>query len=132
MKYRFLTNVKNGKLEFVERDKFIGYVKGLRDGIYELDIGNVSKDRSLPQNNYYWGVLIRMISDEIGMTPDTCHEMLKWKFLRSEYRCDDVVYEYARSTTSLDTKEFSDYCEKLQMWAASELNLNIPNPNEVI
>ena len=35
-----------------------------------------------------------------------------------------------KSTTKLSTKEFNEYIEQIQVWAASEHGVVIPDPNE--
>jgi hypothetical protein len=34
------------------------------------------------------------------------------------------------STRKMNTSEFQDYCEQIRRWAATELGVDIPNPNE--
>ena len=81
----------------------------------------VSTTRSNPQNKYYFGVVVDMISEETGNEPEETHELLKLKFLKSMGKAN---------TTQLDTKEFNIYIEKIQRWAAQELSCVIPDPNE--
>ena len=55
------------------------------------------------------------------------HEAYKWMFLRKKWKTIETVI----STTSLDTKEFSEYCDRIIMWNASENQIVIPSPDEV-
>tara|TARA_R100001244_G_scaffold122634_1_gene92271 strand:+ start:145 stop:504 length:360 start_codon:yes stop_codon:yes gene_type:complete len=96
-----------------------------KDGTYELSV--FKKKRSLPQNKYYWKVIVHMISEETGYTIDQAHGKLAQKFLLVR----DSGTPYARSTTSLSTKEMEDYLENIRRWAAEFLSLNIPEPGEV-
>ena len=52
---------------------------------------------------------------------------MKWLFLRqhAEGKPDTV-----RSTTKLNTQEFEEYLETVKRWAATDLQLYIPDPNE--
>ena len=81
----------------------------------------VSTTRSNPQNKYYFGVVVDMISEETGNEPEETHELLKLKFLKPMGKAN---------TTQLSTQEFKIYLEKIQIWAIQTLNLNIPDPNE--
>lgn len=85
------------------------------------------KDRSLEQNSYYWGVLIKLIADEIGEDDhDAIHEFLKVKFLAF----DSLFILKFRSTADLSTVEFEDYCAKIRSWAWQFLGVFLPKPNE--
>jgi hypothetical protein len=79
----------------------------------------VSTTRSNPQNKYYFGVIVDMISEETGNEPEETHELLKLKFLKSMGK---------KNTTQLTTVEFNTYIEKIQRWASIELSLIIPDP----
>jgi len=79
----------------------------------------VSTTRSNPQNKYYFGVVVDMISEETGNEPEETHELLKLKFLKPMGKAN---------TTQLDTREFNLYIEKIQRWAAIELGCIIPDP----
>ena len=79
----------------------------------------VSTTRSNPQNKYYFGVVVDMISEETGNEPEETHELLKLKFLKPMGKAN---------TTQLDTKEFNLYIEKIQRWAAQDLGCIIPDP----
>ena len=83
--------------------------------------------RSNPQNRYYWGVCVEIISDHTGFTPEEIHEVLKHKFLTPKERMGQQIYP---NTTQLDTREFNLYIEKIQRWASESLGLVIPDPNQ--
>ena len=85
----------------------------------------VSTIRSNPQNKYYWAVCVETLADEIGLTLEETHEILKHKFL---VPFEKKGYQIYPSTTQLTTIEFNNYIEKIQRWAAQELNTVIPDP----
>ena len=97
-----------------------------------LEITGLSKkvERTLKQNNYYWGVVVKYISDEIGDSKDDIHSVLRTMFLSVEKLINDVSFMFIKSTTDLDTKEFNDYVTECRNWASSFLNLYLPEPNE--
>jgi hypothetical protein len=96
-----------------------------------------TKNRSLSQNAYYWGVIIDLLSEHCGFTTDEMHEILKHKFLR---RSVWIVKKHGieeqsiitKSTQELTTKEFEDYLSKVREWSSLELGVYIPLPNEAI
>lgn len=94
--------------------------------------------RSDPQNKYYWGCVVQILSDELGYTLDEIHEMLKRKFLKVIFtvknkRTGDIEFiENTKSTSSLDTKEWEEFMTKVREWSSINLDIFIPEPNEVI
>jgi len=49
---------------------------------------------------------------------------MKYKFLRTERIINGESYEVLKSTTKLTVEEMTDYQEKIEMWAASELGFS--------
>lgn len=124
----FPGRVKYGRLFLDNREKFDAYLVGLGDDIkVEVTVRKWRRQRSHEQNRYYWGVIIDMLGNYFGYEPEEMHEALKFKFLRKT----DGPLETVRSTTDLTTKEFSDYCDGIKRWAASEYQFVIPDPGFV-
>ena len=96
-----------------------------------------SKERSLPQNKYYFGVVLKELSELTGDSKEQWHEMIKRKFL-TEYHIvkskngQIEKMESNRSTKELNTKEWEDLMSRIRIWASSHLGIWIPEPNEVI
>ena len=85
------------------------------------------KERSLEQNAYYWGVIIKILSEEIGYTKDEMHEALRYKFLRYENVNGLPTF---LSTTQLSTVEWECYMEEVRRWASMDMGIVIPEPNQ--
>ena len=107
---------------------------GLKDGRYIVDITKQNK-RSNPQNAYYWGLVIPLLKkafEDLGheLTAEEVHEFLKAKFNFKEIINQETgeVNQIPLSTTRLSKSEFSDYIEKIQIFAATFLNLVVPGP----
>lgn len=93
--------------------------------------------RSNPQNAYYWGICIKEITlrlRDLGHTwinDEDVHELMKLKFnyehIVSEH---GEVMELPKSTATLTKTQFAEYVDKIRMWAADFLGINIPGPNE--
>ena len=93
------------------------------------------KLRSVSENKYYWGVVLDILSDELGHTKTEMHEILKTKFLRDiayikKKNGEHLKVETSKSTTDLKTNEFEDYLSKIRNFASAELGIWIPEPNE--
>lgn len=94
------------------------------------------KDRSNNQNRYYWGVIIKHISEHTGFNPEEMHEVLKHKFLRYTVWIPkkDGINEMsviAKSTAKLTTKQFEEFTSNIRQWASSDLGIFLPEPNEM-
>lgn len=94
------------------------------------------KGRSTPQNKSYWKLIIEPFAEYLALDRDKVHEMLKYKFLKEVRYASNrkgIMEEYVitRSTTSLSTKEFEEFCSQIRIWASS-LGLYLYEPNEVI
>lgn len=89
-----------------------------------------TKGRSNQQGRYYFGVVVKAISEHTGFTTDETHEILKSKFLPTMKTFNDMVFKVSRSTTSLTTKQMEEFLSQVRIWASSDLQVFIPEPNE--
>lgn len=121
----FYGEVTDGTLGIYNKDRLKKWVQSLEGEKIELTVKKKRKKRSLPQNSYYWAVIVDILGNQFGYTPDEMHEALKWKFLRLDRDLPTV-----RSTADLTTGEFIEYIEQIKVWAASEHDCYLPDPNE--
>ncbi len=128
--------------------KLVQYAKEQLNGEYNVYICTKRKHRSLPQNRYYWGVVLHVISRETGIDPEDLHEYFKHKYnLRTEFYNEEKlavteagklarfeilggIREVPVSTKMMSTKDFTEYLDKIVRWA-SEKGMYIPKPNEI-
>ena len=127
MNKKFLATIHGGKMMIQDTDLFQRFISTQKDGEYDLIIKNHKRTRSNQQNRYYWGVIIRIIADETGHSDNEVHEHMKWRFLRKR----GGKLETVRSTTDLSTSEFEEYTENIRRFAATELQCQVPIPNEI-
>ena len=127
----FQGKVVEGRLKLEKIQEFKSYLAKLEGKVIEVVVRKISWKRSAPQNRYYWGVIVKMVSDEMGIIPEEAHGLLKGLFLKIGTSYKGRRYEYVKSTTTLSVPEFEAYLEKSRLWANSELMLQIPLPNEV-
>lgn len=95
------------------------------------------RQRTSPQNRYYWRVLVggirdQMVSDGWELSKDEVHELMKGKYLVQEKFNTQTgeVLQTIGSTAALSTVEFSQYNENVRRWAAETIGLTLPEPNE--
>lgn len=94
----------------------------------EITIGRRRKRRSLAQNAYYHGVVVKMIAEAAGYaTNEEAHDALRMHFL---VKHADRQMPTIRSTAELTTSEFEDYVSKCKQLGAEMFGLYIPDPHE--
>jgi hypothetical protein len=110
--------------------------KGRKDCDLEIIIERKHATRSHAQNALYWGLYVKLLSDYTGFTPDEMHEVLKAKFLPKQLAIADPngdikgEFTIGTTTTRLNKIEFGEYLRSIQQWAAEDLSVVIPDPDE--
>jgi len=97
-----------------------------------IEIKEYRKKRSLDQNAYIHAVPLKIISDQTGYTMDEIKEYLCGEFMGwQDYEVRGKQMQRPLKTTSqMTTLEMTNFIEWMQWFGSSELNLNIPSPNE--
>ena len=124
---RIQAKITGGILEYNE-DNLKEWLSKQKDGEYVLGIKKYFKQRSLNENNYYWGTVIAEIANYTGYSPQEAHDALKSKFL--PHITDEFGLTHITSTPALSTKYFEIYMEDIRRWAAEDLGVIVPLPNE--
>ena len=119
----FVGKVENGKLQIRNVKAFEQWLKCLK-GDVQIIVKKKRKDRTLNQNAYYW-VCMTIIGDALGYHPEEMHATFKAMFLVDRSGRMPVV----RSTTRLNTVEFSEYFERIASQVA-ELGIVLPDPED--
>ena len=107
-------------------------------GEYEVSIKKVRINRSQSQNAYYWGVVLPYVLEAVNnegneWSLDELHEFLKNEFLK-EFKTiiidsTERKHRIIKGTSELDTKEFTDYIDKIVRWSAEQFGCQIPIAN---
>jgi hypothetical protein len=85
--------------------------------------------RSGEQNAWYWGGVLRTIAEETGHDENELHEIFKrWYLPKKHVQLGTGVAEVSCSTTDLTTAEFTQYIERIRLFALQELSINVPPP----
>jgi hypothetical protein len=129
---RHRLTVKNGKSQFQDLDRFKEELRGLEGKDCIIDLKEWKGTRSNNQNRYYWGVVLKILGDELGYLPEEMHEAMKYKFLAHKTVSlgrEQVIV--GGSTRNLTTSELEDYLSKIKAWAARDMSVVIPDPNEI-
>ncbi len=124
----FFFTPQEGRFNFEDPQGFKTLPADLPGKRHVIIVKQHRKTRSINQNAYYWGVVLKIIGDETGYLPEEAHQIFGEKYLKYE----KAHREFIRSTTALNTLEMEEYLEKIRRFAAMELHIRVPDPNEVI
>lgn len=97
---------------------------------WAVEIKQYRKKRTNPQNALYWK-WVHLIATETGNEPDLIHEYLKERFLPPQtIKIAGNEIQVPGSTTKLNTAQMTDYMSWVEQWAASELGIILPHPED--
>jgi hypothetical protein len=116
-----------GKLHFLDREEFDREVAALGECNVEVIVRKFRPKRSISANRYYFGVVLKMLSNYTGYTVGELHALLKSELLFCEF---DQNGEPIESTADLSSKQFTEYVEECRRFAA-DLGVDVPDPRSV-
>lgn len=123
-----LAEVANGKIKFFDYLRLDEWLRQHNNEKIEVIVRPRTKPkRSDKQNRYLWGVVYKLISDHTGFEVEEVHELMKFRFLRTQIG----RFETTLSTAKLSTIEFNEYLDKINRFAIEECGFSIPLPNTV-
>ena len=96
---------------------------------WQVEVKEYNKKRSNPQNALMWK-WINIISGYTGYTEEELHEGFKRNYIGADSGKDMFGNEYikAKSSTKLNTKEFSEYMNKIEQFALLN-DIRLPTPD---
>jgi len=122
------SGVTNGKL--VHQERFNEILKSFEGKKVKITFDSTNR-RSKDQNAYYFGVVLKLLAEHTGYTVEEMHEICKYKFLGYDLKeLEGENIPLINSSAKLSTVDFMGYIEEIRGWAASELSVNIPDPNQ--
>lgn len=154
MEIKYSGKIINGKLHIDDSDSMRNEISIMSDGKVEIVIRSKRTLRSLPQNSYYWGVIIPCIQKaikEIGerltlnetenwvaeylcaTDGEFVHSFLKEKFIERmqvNESTGEIIELKKISTRKMNKEEFSEYLNKVIQFANETLQIYIPSSQE--
>jgi hypothetical protein len=121
-----------------DADKVVSCLKSKDSEVFPflVTISDIKNIRSLMQNKlmWLWYAKIRDWINEVNgemYDIEGLHEKMKRMFLIPIIHNfkDGIIRVY--STKNLNTKEFTEFLEKIDMYCADRLNLILPHPNDI-
>lgn len=109
-------------------ERFLLRSKTLIEKKAKIDLTEHKSKRSTKQNSLYW-MWLTCIQDETGNDKNELHKYFASKFLGvEEVEVFGVKQMKIKSTPDNDTKEFTDYLEKIRHFASEEQSIYLPLP----
>lgn len=122
----FYGKVEEGKLKLSNPNQFNNKLRNLEGKNVKVSLETRKNSRTLAQNGYYWGIVLGTISDYTGYEVEDLHNHFKYHFLKRKVGNLDTF----KSTTELNTKEFSDYIEHIRKFANQVIGIDILTPED--
>jgi hypothetical protein len=83
---------------------------------WRVNISEQKHLRSLSQNDRYW-LMLKELGSYLGYTDIELHDLLKYKFLSEQKEIAGQPVVVIKSTSSLNTEEFSEYNRNVERFA---------------
>jgi hypothetical protein len=124
----FFGRVQNGIIKYVNEHKVNEFLDTIDNKEIKVDIKVKRNKRSKNQNALYW-MWLDVISEYTGYDSDELHNSFRAMFLTN----NRVKPPLVRSTSLLDTGEFTKYLDKIKLYALENISpdLKFPNPEDL-
>jgi len=124
---KFFGKKIKGRVQYNNPIKVKEYVDQLKDGQeVQIEIKLKRNFRSVSQNSLYW-FWLGVISEDTGFLPEELHSTFKAMFLTDHTKKIPLV----RSTTALDSGEFTIYLDKIVQLCREKLEIELPSPEDI-
>jgi len=128
--HTFLFHCQDSILDIDDRERYKKVLQKFngKDGF--ITIEPIYKQRTIPENRYFFGVVIPTLINETemfgGWDKIEVYRWLEWKFLN-----DNPLQRGWVLIKKLSTKDFEKLMTRIRDWASMDLGAYIPEPNEV-
>lgn len=114
------------------RQEVIDYISELPlNKIHHIKITQKREKRSIDQNSLMW-LWLSAVEQETGNNKEDLHDYFRAQYLGGEWReIFNDKYFKLKSTTQLNTLQFTNYLNKIQVFANTELSIQLPNPEDL-
>lgn len=132
---------EDGKVSKIHQKQYFNdFLKQFAGKSVKVTVEKWKKQRSLNQNNYYWGCVLPFVIDGMvgvgypksELSTILVHDFLKAKFVKKEVVNEQTgeVISMIGSTSALTTTDMMDYIDDIKKWASEFLGIYIPDPME--
>ena len=118
---------QDGRVTF---DQELAYLfSTLANGTYSITVKKVQEKRSIAQNDLMW-MWLTCIQNETGTNKDEIYMYYCKKFLMKTVSVGHKMERIYMTTSKLNTEQMSDFLNKLQADAQTELGITLPTPQD--
>lgn len=106
-------------------------MKKLEDGDYAVFICNKSKNKTMPQLKYLFGIVLKEISNNTGYEVNDLYRMFEKMFAPKkvlEFNNEEFITQDAKN---LNAKDMGAFIEKIIHFASEELGIEIVSREDV-
>lgn len=97
---------------------------------FVIEWKRIQKIRTNDQNALYW-MWMTCLEQETGQDKNSLHDYFREKYLKVTYeKVFDSERKILESTRKLDTVAMKNYLDKIQIFAATELAVTLPDPED--
>lgn len=133
----FDVQVQNGRVQQATLDTIRTLLATLNGKRVRISIAEIKRQRSLNQNNFWWGVVVPILQEifeEHGneCDPESVHHYAVehiWNWTKVIVDPAGVRRKIVLSSTALDTAQWEDNITKTRAWCA-QFGRQVPLPNE--
>lgn len=117
----------------IDREVFCEYMQCLPEGkSYDVSVKVHRSKRSNPQNAWYW-TIVGIVAKETDNDKEVIHRLFKKMFIGYDVKVvGNERIAVVRSSSTLNTEEFSEYLSKVEAFVAQELGILLPDPSSKI
>lgn len=123
--------MKRKLLTELDRNMVISYIQRLDiKKLFTVEVLQKNANRSISQNSLYW-LWLTCLEHETGQDRNEIHDLFKDMFIlpvETEVFGRKII---RHTTTDKDTSQFKFYLDKIQIFAATELGIKLPDPNDL-
>src|SRR3990167_8135212 len=113
----FRAVIEKGKLKLLDKEKFQLWIDSFNEGQeLEVSVGKYRNSRTNAENGYYWAVIVDILANNYGYTPEEMHEVLKLLHNTKTINWKGKEKKIPQSTATLTIQQFEEYCERIRVW----------------
>jgi len=119
---------KQGTLVFDNQKEARDYLLSVENKPLMVRIDRETGIRSFNQNSWYWGVVLKTISETYGHSAKELNEIYKRMFIPPKFiKYKGREIKLPQSTSDLSKNDFGEYIERIRAEVASD-GIVIPDP----
>jgi hypothetical protein len=127
MAKQIILTKKEGRLSFDVEPAYL--FSTLANGTYTITIKKASEKRTIAQNDLMW-MWLKCIENETGTPKDEVYMYYCKKFLMRTMKIGQRMERIYMTSSKLSTLEMTDFLNKIQADAATELGITLPLPQD--